>query len=317
MVGQSELEELLERWRLLLAERRRLRADEERLARDEDRLRSQLLAATGNGPAESDTAADRSVPAATTRPPDRLTIHLLGRFSLRYGPQAIPPPQGALSASLLRMLAAAGCAGLHKEQLADRLWPEAGTRASRRNLHQVVYSTRRHLAAYDAADQLRYDADRYSLGDEHRWCDVDALSGWADRLRAARHDGDNQAIVEAATRIDDLYAGPLLLDQPYDECVEQERERLRRLHREAVGVLIAFHAEAEAWLDVVRCGERLLDLDPTDEDAARQLMRAHLAVGQEHLAVLVYDTHRRTLETELGIEPSLPTRQLAAALSGA
>jgi hypothetical protein len=76
----------------------------------------------------------------------------------------------------------------------------------------------------------------------------------------------------------DLYGGDLLPDDRYESWLAEPHRRLR-----------------QRYLDLLRAGalwERLSDEDPTDEQAARALMRAHLDAGERREAIRCgNDTH--------------------------
>ena len=55
---------------------------------------------------------------------------------------------------------------------------------------------------------------------------------------------------------------------------------------------------------------RLLELDPWREKAHQQVMRLLVFDGQRSAALAHYECCRRTLRHELGVEPSLETKQL-------
>ena len=56
--------------------------------------------------------------------------------------------------------------------------------------------------------------------------------------------------------------------------------------------------------------QRWLDVEPWDENAHRQLMRALALNGQRNLALAQYETCRCLLQEELGVEPGVETTTL-------
>jgi tetratricopeptide (TPR) repeat protein len=90
-----------------------------------------------------------------------------------------------------------------------------------------------------------------------------------------------------------LYGGDLLPDDPYESWSFEPRGRLRR-----------------HYLDVLRAGalwERLAEEDPTDEQAARALIRAHLEAGERREAIRRFERLREALRDQLGVGPDPAT----------
>jgi len=89
-----------------------------------------------------------------------------------------------------------------------------------------------------------------------------------------------------------------------------ERERLRRMVIEALQELATAyiaHGEYAAGIEVTN---RLLALEPWQEEAHRQLMTLLVRSGQRSAALAQYETCRRILAEELGVEPLPETQAL-------
>jgi tetratricopeptide (TPR) repeat protein len=101
------------------------------------------------------------------------------------------------------------------------------------------------------------------------------------------------ANVEAAVA---LYQGELLPDDRYESWTAEPRARLGR-----------------QYLDLLRTSamwQRLAAEDPTDEAAARALMREHLDAGQRRAAIRRFELLRAALRDQLGIGPDVETVSL-------
>src|SRR5262249_41574477 len=91
----------------------------------------------------------------------------------------------------------------------------------------------------------------------------------------------------------DLYGGDLLPDDRYESWAAEPRGHLRR-----------------RYLEVLRAGglwDRLAEEDPTDEQAARALMRAHLDAGERREAIRQFERLREALRDHLGVGPDTDT----------
>jgi tetratricopeptide (TPR) repeat protein len=107
-----------------------------------------------------------------------------------------------------------------------------------------------------------------------------------------RDRGDAAACAQVAASC----PGELLPGAPYEAWTQQPRRHV--------------HARLA---ELLRCSgdwERLVELEPTDEAASRELMRAALDAGQRHAAIRWYERLRVAMVRELGAQPSAETRAL-------
>jgi DNA-binding SARP family transcriptional activator len=111
-----------------------------------------------------------------------------------------------------------------------------------------------------------------------------------------------------------LARGPLLAHEPYAEWAAQARE----WYQTRVVAVTLEAAELGLRLGDVAFATRLAEtagrLDPLSEGAARLIMRAHWAASRKSDALRCYDTFRRALRDEMGVEPSESTKSLFAAI---
>lgn len=206
---------------------------------------------------------------------DDVRVELLGRFRVLVGGTVVEaeawPTRRA--AELVQLLALAAGHRLTRDQVIDSLWPQLDTEAGGANLRKAA-----HYA-------------RQTLGDPH----AVVLRGGQVALFPNRTLGTDVAAFESAERAD-LYAGTLLPESLYEDWTQEPRERLR-----------------SRQVDLLRRGElwqRLLELEPTDELAARALMRRALDAGRRTDAIRVYGRLRTALRRDLGLLPDAETSRL-------
>jgi DNA-binding SARP family transcriptional activator len=141
------------------------------------------------------------------------------------------------------------------------------------------------------------------------WLDVAAFEGSLARAEAEAGDGGIAALREAV----EAYRGDLL-EGHYDDWLVEERERLRQRYLQTLE-RVAGLEEARGDLEgAIPSAERLLREDPLREATYRTLMRLYDARGDRARALRVYHACAATLERELGVEPSAPTREAYEAL---
>jgi DNA-binding SARP family transcriptional activator/tetratricopeptide (TPR) repeat protein len=224
-------------------------------------------------------------------PHEAVRAELLGGFRLVVDGREVADGSwpGRRARELVQLLALADGRALPRDEVLERLWPHLGADAAAANLRKAAHHARRALADPDAV-VLR--GGRVALL-PHRTVETDAERFARDAATALRG-GDSAACAQAAAG----YHGDLLPDAPYEEWTQEPRRHLRSLFAELL-------RRSGQW-------ERLAALDPTDELAHRELMRAALEGGRRHAAIRWYGRLRGALARELGTRPSPETEALYA-----
>ncbi|POX37197.1 SARP family transcriptional regulator [Streptomyces sp. Ru73] len=247
-------------------------------------------AGAGAGAAEA-TRATGSGPAAH--------LQLLGSFALQYGAEAAEATETAeVCASGQRVLAYLALRQrAARTVLAGTLWPDVTENHALGSLRTTLWRLRHRRPSL-----VRSDRDVLALADTVR-VDVRDLSRCA--LQALRPD----AKADSGPQLGSLLTGDLLPGWDEDWVV-LERERLRQLRLHALETLAGSltargqHALAlEAALECVRT-------DPLRESAHRAVVTVHLAEHNIGEAIRHYQSFRRLLHRELGVEPSGQFRAL-------
>jgi len=223
-------------------------------------------------------------------------IVLLGTFSVRVDARAVPNWPHKRAAELVKLLALADHHRLHREQVMDTLWPEANPEAAAANVRKAVHFARRTLGTDTS---IAIDREMVEL-----WRDgeisVDSAR-FEQNARAAIASADEVALARAA----DLYVGELLPEDRYAMWAEEPRQRLHLL---ALDVLKG----AGRW-------ERVLDLDPADEEAHRALMQRALDAGDRNGVIRQFERLRERLRVDIGMGPdqaSIALYEKALAMEG-
>jgi DNA-binding SARP family transcriptional activator len=235
-----------------------------------------------------------------------LRIHLLGGIRVSVADRVIERSAWSRRSArgVVSLLALSAGHRLHREQIADALWPDLDSVAAANNLRKAVHLARRALSDDPAvADALLIgDKETISLPDDV-WIDVDAFLAAAAAARRSSDPADYGKAIE-------LYRGDLLPDDRYEAWVLPHLDELR-------GESVALLAEqasllgARGDLDGAAAAlRRALIVEPLEEDLAVQLMRVLALTGRRHEAEEVYERLRDTLAAELGALPSLATQRL-------
>ncbi len=239
-------------------------------------------------------------------PPLRLA--LLGKLEITLQDAPLTGFITSKAPALLSYLVLSGRT-LARERLAEMFWGEMSDTDAKNNLRQVLANLRHLLPSHiiTTRDAVTFDQT------QPFWLDVQQFE---EHLRLA------EAAPDAATRIQHvqgaiaLYRGDFLegfhvRDAPdFDEWLLWQRERLGEQALQALQTLAAYHASRREYLAAIGCLRRLLGLDPWREEAHAQLILLLARSGQRSAALAQYQTCRRILAAELGVEPSAEVNAL-------
>jgi DNA-binding SARP family transcriptional activator/pimeloyl-ACP methyl ester carboxylesterase len=190
-----------------------------------------------------------------------------------------------------------------REKLAALLWGGNGEAQARTSLRQALAAIRRALPIVTEGDAIGLDLDGIEL-------DVARFEALA---AGAEPDALEQAM---ALYRGDLLDGFSVKEEPFEDWLRVERERLRALAVGALEKLIAHGAAHDDPANAVKAAIRLLSLEPLREDMHRALMQAYAAQGRFNLALKQYEICRAALAQELGLQPDPETRALYDSLRG-
>ena len=232
-------------------------------------------------------------------------LSLLGAVAISLKGEQVSGQVPAKSLALLCYLAVTG--GRHsREKLAGLLWgdsPEARAKASlrkslsdlRKLFGEAVSITRRTVA--------------FNRNGTY-WLDVEVLES------ALAKDDAGPETLHALGEAVDLYRGEFLAGfsvrqaAAFEEWVLGQREHLRQLVLQALHRLSVAHTDRGEVEAAIEYTNRLLALEPWQEEAHRQLMTLLARSGQQNAALAQYEACRRILAEELGVEPLPETQAL-------
>ena len=238
----------------------------------------------------------------------QLHIRVLGGFAVSMRDQTVPEGAWHLrkAKSVVKLLALTPGHQLHRERVAELLWPDRDRSSAANNLHQALYAARRAFdaAGEDGAGRLRLSDDALSLSPDAP-LRVD-LAEFEKAATSARDRQDRHAYRAAL----DLYGGELLPEDRYEEWTMRRREAARELR---LGLLVELAAlcvaDGEDAMAIDALQQAIVD-DPLHEQAHRRLMRLFAAGGRRQQALGQFQELRQTLRRELEADPEPQTREL-------
>jgi len=240
----------------------------------------------------------------------RLYLSLLGPLQISLDGQPLTGFESNKVRALLAYLAVEGDRPHARETLAGLLWPDYPDRSAFKNLRSALANLRQAIGDQQAdppfllitRETVQFNQDSDAV------LDVAAL-GDLPRQPIARLE---QAL--------DVYRGCFLEgfsladSSAFEEWALVQREHLDRQVLEALRRLAAHHEAHGEYDQAVAAARRALALEPWDEEAHRLLMRALALGGQRSQALAQYETCRRLLRQELGVEPAQETVALAESI---
>lgn len=246
----------------------------------------------------------------------QLRIQTLGDFRLWRGTEEVPPQawKRKKARQLFLLLLTHPRQMLHRDQIAEMLWPEATPEGAVRDF-KIAYSAlcnvlepkrkRNAPSAY-----IRRDGSRYglNLGADLDFdvVDFEDLVAQGDKEYGRNPD---QAFPHYQQALQ-LYQGEYLHSFPYDTWCHEERERLRAIYIRVAERVAKQYQSQENWDAVIDLCENIIQQDDCWEVAYQLMMIAYQNKGNRTLAVRTYQRCVTALKNGLGIEVTAVTQQL-------
>jgi predicted ATPase/DNA-binding SARP family transcriptional activator len=242
-------------------------------------------------------------------PTSPLTLRLLGAPLILLDHQPVEGLPSRTAEALLVYLALQEHP-VSREFLAEFLWSERTQDQALANLRSILSSLRKAMGDYVLTTRQRVTFNRelpFTL-------DVAEFE-----REMARHTSQTPLKSADAASLEtalNLYGGDFLEGfyvregRGFEEWAALLRERLRRTAHAGFRTLVRHLFERANYPAGIHYAEKLLAVDPFDEDSCRQLMHLYLRNGQPTAALQTYTRLRRLLENELHVEPAPATRAL-------
>jgi DNA-binding SARP family transcriptional activator len=258
------------------------------------------------------------------RPATRLELCLLGSFQATLDGDPVAVLRSDRTRALLAYLAVEADRTHRREALAALLWGESSDKAARASLRVSLHNLRQFLEPLTApvGDRPILTVTRQSVSFHSDsticWLDVAEF----DALLAACHAHPHQdlarcpvcirRLVRAATLYHgDFLAGLVLPSSPgFDEWRLLQQEMRHQQMLAVLETLATCQSALGNYREAQEYARRQLALEPWREETHRQLMQLLALSGQRCAALAHYETCRRVLAEELGVEPAAQTQAL-------
>ncbi len=222
--------------------------------------------------------------------------------------------------ALLAFLAVKSERSHMRDVVGELFWPDRPGGVARTNLRQALAGIRRAL------DDRKNDPP-FILSDDETIqfnlrasfsLDVDAFKEQILTVQSHPHSSleSCSVCVRSLEKAVSLYRGEFMegiyLDdsQHGQEWITFEREQLYSQVLTAVQNLIAYYTQQGDHEQALNFAQQLVNLAPYEESAHRALMQMFSNIGRRSAALEQYQTVKRILQDELGVEPSAETTSL-------
>ncbi|MDY7077293.1 MAG: BTAD domain-containing putative transcriptional regulator [Chloroflexota bacterium] len=242
----------------------------------------------------------------------RMSLFLLGPFQVTLAGEPVTAFESDKVRALLAYLAVEAHRPHRREVLAGLLWPDWPDQAARKNLRNGLANLRKAIGDRDATLPfllITRETIQFNTASDH-WLDVTAFRTLVEPDRAG------QPAVHQLEEAVALYRGSFLEGFSLRDSAAFEdwslivRERLQRQVLAALHQLARYYEQRGEYEQAQSYAWRQVELEPWQEEAHQQLIRALALGGQRSAALSQYEACCRLLAKELGVEPAEETTRL-------
>ncbi|PYS72526.1 MAG: hypothetical protein DMF69_07300, partial [Acidobacteria bacterium] len=250
-----------------------------------------------------------------TEPAPDLTINVLGPIEIfreLSRPLAADAWTTRRARDILIFIASRRHRRASKDTIIDTFWGEADFAAVEKNFHPTVSHIRKALNSNQAFKQnfILYRDGDYQLNPELSYqIDIEEFDRLATRGDNARRARKLDECVEAYELAVTLYRGDFAQGS-YESWVDEQRSYYREQYLHLLESLASIAQKQEEWSRSLQLAQQILHEDHFREDIHCMVMKAHVKLGNRGAAKEQYETVRRILERELGVEPGPETRRV-------
>lgn len=193
--------------------------------------------------------------------------------------------------------------------LADLLWSEMGEQQARQNLRYVLYDLRKVMGDYLAVTRNTINFVRQKA----HWIDANIFTDYL----ATQETLSDPALLQDLLHLyqDEFLAGFSIQNAPsFEEWLTQQRHAFRQQATQALLRLSNHYLKLGDYNAGLTVTQRLLQLEPWQEEGHRNQMSLLAFTGQRLAALTQYATCQQVLQVEFGVKPEAATKALFQAI---
>ncbi|MDI3408199.1 AfsR/SARP family transcriptional regulator [Streptomyces cavernicola] len=200
------------------------------------------------------------------------------------------------------------------ESLIEELWGDRPPRSATTTLQTYVYHSRRMLINENLVPEDRQlivtSAPGYSIQVDEDEVDAKIFERLVAQARRELADGQPESALRTSTEALDLWRGPVLSGSPAGSILAGHIVHLEELRIRAYEIRIEAEERLGRYRESIPELCRLISDYPLNEWFHSQLISALGATGRRAEALQAYQSLRKVLADELGLEPSPELQQL-------
>ncbi|MGH8693493.1 MAG: AfsR/SARP family transcriptional regulator, partial [Burkholderiales bacterium] len=199
-----------------------------------------------------------------------------------------------------------------KDVIIETFWGETDPEIIAKNFHPTISHIRKALNSNQPLKQnfLLYRGGDYLLNPDFSYAiDIEEFDRLVAEAGAARRAGQHERCIGCYEEAVKLYRGEFM-QNCYDEWIEEQRSYYREQYLHMLEALVIAAQKAGEWLRSLQLAQQILHDDPFREDIHCLVMRAHASLGNRVAVKDQFETLRRALHNELGVEPAAETQRI-------
>jgi ATP/maltotriose-dependent transcriptional regulator MalT/DNA-binding SARP family transcriptional activator len=205
-----------------------------------------------------------------------------------------------------------------KDAIIDLFWRDVDLKTIEKNFHPTMSHIRKALNSNQPLKQnfLGYRDGEYQLNSEFSYrIDTEEFDRLIAEGETARRERDFERCIEAYERAVAVYRGEFMQGS-YEPWVDEQRQYYREQYLRMLESLAAVAEKKGEFVRAMDLAHKILRDDPFREDIHCLIMRAQSALGNRVAVKEQYETLRKLLQKELGVEPAMQTQKAFRELLG-
>lgn len=203
-----------------------------------------------------------------------------------------------------------------KEVLIEAFWPDEDLETVEKNFHPTISHIRKALNSRQPFKQnfLIFRDGAYQLNPELSYSiDAEEFEQLIVEAEKAKREKDVARQRESLESAHKIYRGEFM-SGVYEDWAEERRQFYSEQSARVVAALAKLSFSEKHWADALKYAGEALAVDPFREDMHRLTMKTFTAQGKPASVKKHFEKMKKTLHTELGIEPAEETKRLFAEL---
>lgn len=208
--------------------------------------------------------------------------------------------------SLFRYLVCKRNRRIPLEEIYELFWKDMDEEYARSNLNTTLYLIRKTVGL--TPEELHLKGDTCGFFPSKRVeIDADALETLHSRLKHANLSREDKEKILADLR--EMYRGPFMVEDPYEEWVEEERERYESMYTGVLRESLNFYLQEGRYEEASEVLRIYLRREPYDEQIYYKAMEILKREGNITQVVNLYQRMKERLR-ELNLEPQLTLEEV-------